>query len=348
MVNRGIKLLSLRGTKCQRNLFLKTAALLYCSAALFCLPVLASGQSTTVTSTANSTLLDEVVAVINNEPITWSELYREMDFLAPEETRNLSPSDKRKFFEENKDAILEGYINSRVILKEANSLGIDASKEEVDEAIERIKKKYSMDDATFLETLKKEKYTLQSYRKALSEQIMISKVVSQEVRSRVVVTDSEIKTYLEAHPEYTGPELIKLRQIFLKKPKDFEVEAFQSKLNLIVEKLKSGESFEKITLLYSDDMKISGGDLGYIKRSELSPQFLDAIAGLKPGEISKPFWTERGLYILKLEDRIGGMTIEEAQRYIRQILETQKFEQLYRSWLKGLREKYHIEIMSES
>lgn len=321
--------------------YLTAALLLCCSIALFFLPVLTSGQTASI-------LLDEVVAVINNEPITWSELYREMEFLAPEETRNLSPSERRKFFEANKDTLLEGYIDSRVILKEANSLGIDASKEEVDEAIERIKKKYSMDDATFLETLKKERYTLQSYRRALSEQIIISKVVSQEVRSRVVVTDSEIKTYLEAHPEYTGPELIKLRQLFLKRPKDSEVEAFQNKLNLIVEKLKSGEPFEKITLLYSEDLRIAGGDLGYIKKSEIAPQFLDAIAGLKPGEISKPFWTERGLYILKLEDRIGGMTTEEAQRYIRQILEMQKFEQLYRSWLKGLREKYHIEIMSES
>lgn len=297
---------------------------------------------------SSSVLLDEVVAVINNEPITWSELYREMEFLAQDEVRALSPSEKRKFFEANKDALLEVYINSRVILKEANSLGIEASKEEVDEAIDRIKKKYSMDEATFIETLKRERYTLESYRKALSEQIIISKVVSQEIRSRIVVTDAEVKAYLESHPELTGPEIVRLRQLFLKRPKESEIEAFQQKLNTIVEKLRAGEPFERVVLIYSEELKIPGGDLGYIKSSDLSAQFRDAIAGLKPGEISKPFWTEKGLYILKVEDRIGGMTAEEAQRYVRQILESQRFEESYRRWLKSLREKYHIEIKSES
>lgn len=297
---------------------------------------------------SSSVLLDKVVAVINNEPITWSELYREMEFLAQDEVRALSPSEKRKFFEANKDALLEVYINSRVILKEANSLGIEASKEEVDEAIDRIKKKYSMDEATFIETLKRERYTLESYRKALSEQIIISKVVSQEIRSRIVVTDAEVKAYLESHPELTGPEIVRLRQLFLKRPKESEIEAFQQKLNTIVEKLRAGEPFERVVLIYSEELKIPGGDLGYIKSSDLSAQFREAIAGLKPGEISKPFWTEKGLYILKVEDRIGGMTAEEAQRYVRQILESQRFEESYRRWLKSLREKYHIEIKSES
>ncbi|MCX7793468.1 MAG: SurA N-terminal domain-containing protein [Thermodesulfovibrionales bacterium] len=297
--------------------------------------------------TSGGVIIDEVVAVINNEPITWSELYREMDFLVSEEVRNLPPSEKRKFFESNREFLLEGYINSRIILKEAKYLGIDASKEEVDEAIERIKKKYSMDDATFLETLKKEGYTTQTYRKALSEQLIISKIVSQEIRSRIVVTEGEIKTYLEKHPELTGPEHIRLRQIFLKRPKDSEIESFQKKLDTLVEKLRS-EPFERLVLLYSEDLRIPGGDLGYIKISDLSPQFREAIKGLKTGDISRPFWTEKGLYILKVEERIGGMTQEEAQRYVRQILESEKFDKLYRRWLKGLREKYYIEIKSES
>lgn len=289
-------------------------------------------------------VVDEVVAVINNEPITWSELYRQMEFIAPEEIRALSPSEKRKFFEANRDTLLEDYINSRVILKEAQSLGIDVTKEEVDDAVERIKKKYSMDDVTFLETLKKEGLTLSTYRKALSEQILISKVVSQEVRSRVVVTDEEVKRHLDAHPEYTGPESFRLRQLFLKRPKDSEIQAFQSKLNTIVERLRAGEPFERLVLLYSEDRRVPDGDLGYIKKSDLSAPFAEAVKGLRPGEISKPFWTEQGLYILKVEDHVGGMTREEATRYARQLLEAKKFEILYRSWLKGLREKYHIEL----
>ncbi len=293
-------------------------------------------------------LVDEIMAVINNEPITWSELYREMEFIAPENIRHLSPKEKRRFFEENKDALLEDYINSRVILREAKSLGIDVSNDEIDETIKRIKQKYSMDDATFLETLKKEGYTLPMYRKALSEQILISKAVSQEVRSRVVVKDGEIEEYLKAHSEYTGPEMFRLRQLFLKRPKETEIEAFQKKLNTIIDRLRAGEPFERIVMLYSEDTRVIGGDLGYIKKSDLSSQFLEAIAGLKVGEISRPFWTEKGLIILKIEDHMGGMTVEEAKKLIRQQLETKRFEELYRAWLKGLREKYHIEIKSES
>ncbi len=291
-------------------------------------------------------IVDKILAVINGQPVTWSEVYRELEFIAPQDVRNKTPEERRRFFEDNIDEILEEYINKKVILQEAISRGIGVAPDEIDEAIERIKKKYSMSDDLFLETIKREGFTLPSYKKLLSEQILVSKMISQDVRGKVVILDKEIDDYIKLHPELTGPEKYHLRQIFLKRPSESEIQAFQKRLDTIVDRLKSGESFEKVATLFSDDRRTTGGDLGYIKKDDLSRAFLDAIQGLKPGEISKPFFTEKGLFILKVEDKIGGMSYEEARNYVREILWNQRFNELYRRWLRNLRERYHIEIKS--
>ncbi len=297
-------------------------------------------------SSAGALVIDKILAVINGEPVTWSEVYRELEFIAPQDIRSKTPEERRRFFEDNIDDILEEYINKKVILQEAISRGIGVAPDEIDEAINRIKKKYSMSDDVFLETIKREGFTLTSYKKLLSEQILVSKMISQDVRGKVVVLDKEIDDYIKLHPELTGPVKYHLRQIFLKRPSENEIQAFQKRLDTIVDRLKSGESFEKLATLFSDDRRTTGGDLGYIKKDDLSRPFLDAIQGLKPGEISKPFFTEKGLFILKVEDKIGGMPPEEARNYVREILLNQRFNELYRRWLRNLRERYHIEIKS--
>ncbi|NWF51653.1 MAG: peptidylprolyl isomerase [Nitrospirae bacterium] len=292
-------------------------------------------------------LLDRVVAVVNKEVITWSELYKVMEFEATDQVKNLSEEEKAKIFKENEPFFLETLIDMRLQLQEARNLGIGISHEEVDEAIENIKKKYSMSDEDFIASVKKEGFTLEEYKKRLAEQILINKVVQYEIRNKIVVSDAEVKKYIDTNEDiFTGGEKYRLRQIFFKRPEnDIETKSIEEKAQLVIERLRAGETFSELARVYSDDPSGKvGGDLGIIEKSHLAVEFINALSKMKPSDYSMPFWTERGLHIIRLDEKISPQNIDDLKEDVRKKLADTKFIESYKNWVKGLREKAFIEI----
>ena len=101
-------------------------------------------------------LLDRVVAVVNKEVITWSELYKMMEYESTEQMKALSEEDRMRVFKNNEAVFLEKLIDMRLQLQEAKRIGLDVSPEEVKEAMENIKQKYSLTDKSLEENLAKE------------------------------------------------------------------------------------------------------------------------------------------------------------------------------------------------
>ena len=287
-------------------------------------------------------LLDRVVAVVNQDVITWSELYKSMDSDASPQLKELKEDEKRKIFKENEAAFLERMIDMKLQLQVAKKLDIDASKDEIAEAIEGIRKKYAMDDKEFQESLKKEGFTLEEYKKRLSDQIILSKVVNQQVRNKIVISDEEIRDYM-AKNQGTA---YKVRQIFFKKPdKDFDKEAMEAKAGEVLQKLKGGESFSSLAQKYSDDPAArTGGDLGFIKKEYLSKEFLDVLSAMPVGSVSSPFWTEKGLHILYLEEKLDAQNAAEFREIAMKKLLEKRFNEEYKIWIRGLRERAFVEV----
>lgn len=292
-------------------------------------------------------LLDRVVAVVNKEVITWSEMYKMMEFEATPEVKALKEDERRKVFRENEAAFLERLIDMRLQIQEARRLGIGVTHEEIAGAIENIKKKYSMTDTNLTESLAKEGLTLDEYKRRLSEQIIISKVVSQQIRNKIVVSDADVKKYIEANMKvFNEGEAYKLRRIFFKKPKnDEDKKAVEERASLIIQRLKAGEDFSALAKEYSEDPsgKI-GGELGLIKKSDMAREFIDVLSTMKAGDFSMPFWTEKGLHIIKLDEKVSPQSINEVAEEARKHLTESQFVEKYKSWIKSLREKAFIEI----
>jgi peptidyl-prolyl cis-trans isomerase SurA len=226
-------------------------------------------------------------------------------------------------------------------------LGIEVTPDEVKEAIENIKKKYSLSDESLKESLKKEGFDFDEYKKRIREQIMIGKVINQQVRNKVVVSDEEVKKYIDnKNKDEIGDDEFKIRQIFFKKPiDDDQKKAIEDKTMLIIQRLKQGEDFSALASEYSEDPtgKI-GGDLGYVKKSYLAKEFVDTLSSMKIGDFSMPFWTEKGLHIIKLEDKRTAPTKEEAKEAIEKKLTENKFLERYENWMEDLRNNAHIDI----
>lgn len=293
-------------------------------------------------------LLDKVVAVVNQEVITWSDLYKAMEFEATDKMRELKDEEKSKIFKENEGIFLEGLIDMKLQLQIAKQLGIEAAQEDINEAISEVKKKYSMDEQLLIESLKKEGFTFAEYKQRMAEQIVLNRVISQQVGNKIVISEAEIAKHAGENKDVMleSDEAYRLRQIFFKKPDSAaDMKAVEGKADAILQQLNAGENFSALAQKYSEDRsRKGGGDLGYVRKSHLSNEFIEMLSQMKAGEISRPFWTDRGLHIIKLEEKTEKRTEAELKEGVRNTLYEKRYSEKYKSWLRDLREKAYIEI----
>ncbi|MBU4321380.1 MAG: peptidylprolyl isomerase [Nitrospinae bacterium] len=292
-------------------------------------------------------LLDKVIAVVNQEVITWSDLYKAMEFEASDKIKDIKEEEKRKIFKENEGPFLEVLIDMKLQIQAAKQKGIDAAAEEITEAINDIKKKYSMDEQTLTASLKKEGFTLDEYKKKLSEQIILSRVVSQEVRNKIVVSDAEIAKYIAGNKEtLITDDAYRIRQIFFRKPQNpSDRKTAEEKAGTVYQQIKAGEDFASLAQKHSEDPSgKAGGDLGFIKKSQMAKEFTDVLSQMKAGDISQPFWTDMGLHIIKLEEKIEKQSEAAIKESAKNKLIEQRFSEKYKHWLRELRETAYIEI----
>ncbi len=292
-------------------------------------------------------LLDKVVAVVNQEVITWSELYKSMEADASPQLKEMKDNERRQVFKENEASFLDTLIGVKLQLQEAKSLGVNVSEEELKEGIDNIKKKYAMTDSAFIDSLKKEGYTFEEYKKRLREQIMMSKVVNMQIRSKILASDADVKKFLEENRDFSeSGEGYRLSQIFFKKPKnDGEKSSVEEKAAVVLKKLKEGVNFADLARQYSEDSSASaGGDLGLIRKAQMAKEFAEALSMMKPGETSAPFWTSGGLHIIRLQEKIGARSPDQIKEEAKTAFINKTFMERYAAWMKGLREKAYIEI----
>lgn len=299
-----------------------------------------------VGSASAGILLDRVVAVVNEEVITWSDLYKAMEFEASEKLKEMKPEEKKKAFKDNEAQFLDNLIDMRLQLQAAKHLNMDASAEEIAETIADIRKKYSIDEKELIESLKKEGLSYDEYKEKIGEQVILGRVITHQVRSKIVIPETEVdKLIVQDKDLSSNSEGYRIRQIYFKKPSDsVGKNAIQERAANVYKQLAAGTDFASMAKTYSEDPSAStGGDMGFIKKSSISKGFADVLSDMKPGEISQPFWTDSGLHIVKLEEKAekkGDTALKEAAR---NKLFEQVFMKKYKSWVRSLREKAYIE-----
>jgi peptidyl-prolyl cis-trans isomerase SurA len=295
----------------------------------------------------SAVLLDRVVAVVNSEVITWSELYKMMEYEAASMTSGMDEPEKNKVFKENEAQFLQNLVNMRLQLQEARKIGIRVSKEEITEAIESIKNKYSMTDDKFKKSLEKEGLTLQEYEERLKEQMIISQFVNRQIKNKIVVTDEEIDQYIKSNSQdVQSGDMYRIRQIFFKLPEEEgDRSDIEEKAHSVFEMLEKGEDFSHLAKQYSEDStRTVGGDLGFIQKDIMAKEFLVVLSEMNVGDYSQPFWTSQGMHIIKLEEIRQKEGMDQLREYARNELREKKFLEHYKDVIKNLREKAHIEL----
>ena len=293
--------------------------------------------SNTMQSTASgSVVVDRVVAVVNDEIITMSDLQRE-EMLRKQESKQ----DDR--------LVLEDMIDRKLQMAAAKRGGMDVTDKELAEALADIMSRNKMDSKQFEAALAKEGLTLEQYRTELREQMTLSRVFNKYVRSSVAINEAEARLFYQNNLKtYSSPDEIRVRQIFLPLPEnatsDQEAE-IRDKALRAYERAKKGEDFIRLVHEVSQGVTAKqDGDLGFMQREHMLPEIEEAVRTLKTGEIAGPVKFAGGYNVIKLEEiRTPVQPYEKVKDDIMKSLYEQKVENTYRSWLQTLRSDSHIE-----
>lgn len=296
-------------------------------------------------------MIDRVVAVVNDDVITMSELQKEIAVRA-QEIRSSQKGKEREteLSRLNKD-ILNLMVERHLQLDFAKKRGISVSDEEVKAAIEDIKKKNGFDDEALLNALEAKNMTFGEYRKTMREEIIVNKLVYREVKSRLTVTESEIAAYYKENKSaFATPATIEAKHALVsfsdQASDDTKKEAAQISGEIIA-KLKRGDDFKSVLDDYAKAVvPVSGSNLGKIKKGSLVAELEAAAFALKAGEVTSSIKMADGYHIIKVYETTDAQIkpLKEVSSEISRILFNSKSEEQYYKWLKELRANSFIEV----
>lgn len=272
----------------------------------------AHGQ-TTSPRTQNTQLIDRVLAIVNREVITASELARrERQFVAGLTQQGIAIPSRAILREQ----VLERMITDRAMLQLARETGIRIDEITLDRSIARIAEQNGVSVSGFRNQLESEGISFAAFREDVREEITLTRLREREVDNKLQITEAEVDTFLAAQGQsLQKTEEFRIAQILIRIPENPSpavVAEAESRVKKAQEALRPPRSFASVVREFSDAQdREQGGSLGWRTRDRLPTLFLDAISGLKPGEISKPVRSPNGFHILQLEDQRSGLRTQE-------------------------------------
>jgi peptidyl-prolyl cis-trans isomerase SurA len=260
--------------------------------------------------------------------------------------------ERETLFQVRKD-LLDQLIDSKLADQEIERAQITVSESDIDGTIERMKVARSVTDEQLREGLARQGLTMAEYRKEMREQILRTKLVNREVKSKIVVTKEDIKAYYDGHQdEYAGEKKYYLYNIFVSLSPEADTSEREAALRQMEDaraRLAQGISFEDlVNQLKDSSSRVQGTDLGLYRPEELSEQLQGAVANLSTGEYTEVLDTDFGPQIIYVQEiqETPAKSVDEVESEIAEILYNELVDNKYQDWLNDLRKQSLIKIIS--
>jgi len=304
----------------------------------------------TAPSYLNAEIINRVVAVVNDDVITLSELNDNgRDILA--RIRDQAPPDEMAAALRNaQQEILSRMIDRKITVQKAEEMHISVTDKEIDATIDTIlaRNKATMQDLK--RELDARGISEDDYRASLREQILFSQLVSYEVNSKVVITEEKAREYYESRYMQDLPVggYYLLQIGFSWRDSQNTKEQVHLEAMQVREAAINGQSFNQLAMMHSTlPSAADGGDIGVIKEKEMAPAMYATVAALQPGDVSELIETDSGYILFKLlaankEGTITRAPFDSVKEDILTRLQAEENEKLYSKWVKGLREQAYI------
>jgi peptidyl-prolyl cis-trans isomerase SurA len=325
------------------------------------------------------TVVEEIIARVNNSIITRSDFDRSKSQIK-DEMKQQEPNTTEKDFSEKEKDVLRDLIDQQLLIDKGKDLGLSADTELI-KKLDEMRKQMNLESLDDLEkAAQAQGISYEDFKQNLRNQIITQQVIGREVGGHLNITKEEEQKFYEEHKsEMEQPEQIRLSEILVatSKPSSItpvkdpaappsatenakaaeptppvapaadDLAAAEAKANALHDQIQKGAAFDEVAKKSSDGPSAAqGGDLGLFKRGTLSKELEDRTFAMKAGDINEPIRTKQGFVILKVTEhqQAGVPTMKQMEPRIQDALYYQKLQPALRAYLKKLREEAFIDV----
>ncbi|NOX88036.1 MAG: parvulin peptidyl-prolyl isomerase [Calditrichaeota bacterium] len=256
-------------------------------------------------------LVEGIAAIVGKEIILKSEIDQFVQNYLIQNRLNIPPGSEQ--YNALRKKMLEGLIEQKVLLAKAEADTVTVDDQMLDQRVDE-RMKYMTEQVGSQDKLEEIfgspiSQIRKDTRKLIKEQLLVEQVRAAKFRD-VKVSRREVEEFYKMFKDSlpSRPATVDISHILktVKPSEEAQIKAYR-KAELILEKLKKGEDFQKLAKLYSEDPASAkrGGDLGFTQRGDLVPEYETVAFNLKDGEISDIVQTKFGFHIIQLIERRG-------------------------------------------
>ncbi len=289
-------------------------------------------------SSQSAEITDFVVAKINSKAIASSEAIDRYRFVVLTAKLSVKEVEEQKILREQ---VIDKMVDEELIRQDAKNLKIEASEKEITDGIELIALQRKQTPAQFKALLQRNNLSFESYSKQVETEILWSKIIAEILRSKVKVSDVEVREFFEQHKLNSDVRKFLLAEVLI----SFSENAAQLSSKLAIE-LKSGADFKTIVKQFSSSVIGDGsGEIGWVAQTDLDSKIYVAISKLGKGDYSDSVQLADGYHIFKLIDsRVETKIADQDLNAAKGIIFNRKLQSLAKGYLMDLRKRAFVEI----
>jgi peptidyl-prolyl cis-trans isomerase SurA len=303
---------------------------------------------------ANARTVEEIIARVNNEIITRSELDKAR-IAAEEDARQecqgkCTPEQLRADIEDRQKNTLRDLIDQSLLVQRGKDMGVNVEPEVI-KRLDQLRQQNKIDSMEDLEkAVTAQGSNWEDFKNNIRNGILTQRVIGSEVGSHITIGKGEVEKYYNEHKkEFVRPEQVALREIEVSTEgkKDEELPELKKKAETALKRVKDGEDFGEIAKRFSDSSTAKqGGFLGVYKRGELSKALEDLVFKMKKNELTDVMDTKQGYLVLQVLERYeaGEQPLAKVENEITDHLYSERMEPAMRNYLKTLREQSYVVI----
>lgn len=293
-------------------------------------------------------VLDGIAAVVNDDPITFSQVRELVGSKEKSARETLKGQELVEKIKEIRLQAINDLIDRQLILQEFKTSQFKIPEHFVEDRIQTVvREEFGGDRAAFVRTLAAQGYTLNRFKQMETEKMIVQAMRSQMVKGDVIVPDGKILAYYREHlADYTTEEQIKLRMLTIRKS-EAGGDTRRKLLEEIRSKIVEGAEFQDLARMYSEDStQEAGGDWGWINRRTLNESLTKIAFSLKPGKVSDIIELGNSYYLLYVEAKKNATTkpLAEVRDEIEKKLIQEERQKKQQEWIAKLRKKAFIKL----
>lgn len=296
------------------------------------------------TGGSGAEVVDRIVALVNGDMITLSELERQVEI----QQERLGIPDDPTVLAEFRGQILEGMVDNALILQVAEQRGLRVPDRFFDEWKQATMEEMNLpDEDEFIRQVELQGTTMDELKQQFIEGVLIQEIRRQDIEERVRISEPEIEQrYRENVDDFSRPPEVRLRELVIHIGEAGEADA-RTRIGEARGLIEAGTEFAEVAKVRSEsESSESGGVLGLFEVRELDESFRSVVDGLEPGQVSEPLRIGESLYLLRVDERTEGSTIplDEVRNQIAESLYAEKMDTEMGNFVRNLRENAIVEI----